>query len=286
MADSEKILHSVYNYKGTQGGKYIKVYFETGAGDVAIPAGLKDTCYGSTTLDSFIQTVVQKIAGLNPLTIIRSSFQFDPEEVFTRPGQMLYEFNTGRVKIADGTRSYKNLPYICDDKYNESEQGEEDPSDALDAINSEPGDTVDKTVTIDDYTHAKGNTVVIQFAENNTADTPTLTINGHGPYPITKDGIPIHANDLLAGVNYKFEFTGTSFEIVGIVTDNTESVYPEGYGEDYSISAQQKIPAYVASVVYVDSEDGDLPENFDVGALEVLSSAPTDGRAAFVLEVA
>lgn len=275
MADAtEKILHAAYNYKAQQGGGYFKVYFENGITDVMIPEGSREKCYGSFNLADFMNVVVDRIAGLNPLTVIRSSFQFDPDEMFTRPGQLLYEFNTGRAKIADGIRTYKNLPYLCDEK------AKDEYDDAVLYTCSTSGDDPSKIVDAEGYEQKAGSKIIITFDEDNTASNPTLNVNGIGEYPIYKDGYPIEPTEIKKGIHYIFEFTGSAYNLSGIYVEGG-GIYDPQYNEDYSKTAQQNIPGYIAGIVF--AGDG-VEVEFDLGALEVLTSEPTDGRAAYVLE--
>lgn len=71
--------------------------------------------------------------------------------------------------------------------------------------------TAEKTLAYDAFELVSGATVLMKFAENNTAENPTLNVNETGAIPIYFGSEPIPASYLGTYVQYKFTYDGTNY---------------------------------------------------------------------------
>lgn len=77
-----------------------------------------------------------------------------------------------------------------------------------------------KAAACADFVLADGAFVVVKFANENTAENPTLNINSTGAMPIFYKGAAIPADQIAAGGVYLFRYDGTNWDAVGNIDDN------------------------------------------------------------------
>lgn len=77
--------------------------------------------------------------------------------------------------------------------------------------------TVEKTVTIDGFRPKEGSMLVVRFANGNTAQNPTLNVNGTGGQFILNRGFAPGANEIKKSQDHLLVYNGSHWHIVGDV---------------------------------------------------------------------
>lgn len=77
--------------------------------------------------------------------------------------------------------------------------------------------TVEKTVTVDGFRLKEGSMLVVRFANGNTAQNPTLNVNGTGGQFILNRGFAPGANEIKKSQDYLLVYSGSHWYIVGDV---------------------------------------------------------------------
>lgn len=105
------------------------------------------------------------------------------------------------------------------------------------AVCSTAAGTAAKTASVAGFRLDTGKTVVVKFANTNTAANPTLNISGTGAKPITFQGSAIQAGHLRSGGIYTFVYDGAHWEAeIGFQLAEDWAVKTDGTvdGTDYS----------------------------------------------------
>jgi hypothetical protein len=76
-------------------------------------------------------------------------------------------------------------------------------------------DTVEKSVTVDNFILETGARIAIKFTVTNSADNPTLNVNNTGAKSIMYRGSAISAGYLAAKRVHEFVYDGTNWELIG-----------------------------------------------------------------------
>ena len=72
-----------------------------------------------------------------------------------------------------------------------------------------------KAVTYDGFVLATGAMLIVRFVNENTAENPTLNVNGTGAYPMVDGDSPVSTSQIVAGGLYIFVFDGTNWALLG-----------------------------------------------------------------------
>ena len=88
--------------------------------------------------------------------------------------------------------------------------------------------TAAKTVSLTGFTLATGAIVTVKFTVTNTADSPTLNVNGTGAKAIQYRGAAISAGYLAANRVYTFIYDGTNYQLIGDINTDTNTTYSTG----------------------------------------------------------
>lgn len=129
-------------------------------------------------------------------------------------------------KVGDGETAWGSLPYFS--AQNAKEAVKLKTAKKIDGVdfdgsadishygvcNTEAA-TTEKTVACTGFSKTSGAWVVVTFAETNTADNPTLNVNGTGAAPIYYQGAAIPKSQLAPGRFRLFVYDGTYYEFVG-----------------------------------------------------------------------
>lgn len=83
--------------------------------------------------------------------------------------------------------------------------------------------TVAKVVDCAGFTLATGSEITVKFTVTNTADSPTLNVNGTGAKLIYYRGSVITKSYLAANRTYTFRYNGTQYELVGDINTDTNT---------------------------------------------------------------
>ena len=81
--------------------------------------------------------------------------------------------------------------------------------------------TAAKAVTLSGFTLTTGAAVKVKFTVTNTAENPTLNVNGTGAKAIQYRGTAISAGNLAANRVYEFVYDGTAYQFLGDLNTNT-----------------------------------------------------------------
>ena len=108
MADKLPVLHTTYNFKPKNANGYVKIYFECSPGDVVIDDSDKGKLLNADTVLQLLTQLVTLVNGKEDRVIMAWSYSIDKNIVFPR-GQIIYEQDTGVIRIADGINTYDNL---------------------------------------------------------------------------------------------------------------------------------------------------------------------------------
>jgi len=81
--------------------------------------------------------------------------------------------------------------------------------------------TAEKAVALTGFALATGSRITVRFTVTNTADNPTLNVNGTGAKAIRYRNAAVSASYLAANRTYDFVYDGTYYQLVGDVDTNT-----------------------------------------------------------------
>ena len=82
--------------------------------------------------------------------------------------------------------------------------------------------TAAKTVACDGFSLITGAEITVKFTVSNTADSPTLNVNGTGAKPIFYRGAAITKTYIVANRTYTFRYDGTNWDLVGDINTDTK----------------------------------------------------------------
>ena len=108
MADKLPVLHTTYNFKPKNANGYVKIYFECSPQDIIIEDSDKDKLLNSDNLLQLLTQLVTLANNAQNKVLMTWSYSIDKSEVFPR-GQIIYEQDTGVIRIGDGNSTYENL---------------------------------------------------------------------------------------------------------------------------------------------------------------------------------
>lgn len=83
--------------------------------------------------------------------------------------------------------------------------------------------TAAKTVACDGFSLITGAEITVKFTVSNTADSPTLNVNGTGAKPIFYRGAAITKTYIVANRTYTFRYDGTNWDLVGDINTDTDT---------------------------------------------------------------
>ena len=113
MAEQEVTLRTKYRYKPENGDKYLTLYFENGSNDVIIDTDISGvSSEGQTTLTDAILAINTLIQQRALQTVYDSSKSLKRKNVLLAQGQFGIESDTLQMKVGDGLRKWRNLPYL------------------------------------------------------------------------------------------------------------------------------------------------------------------------------
>ena len=92
---------------------------------------------------------------------------------------------------------------------------------------STDGATAAKTIDAEGYELKEGTGVIVKFNNDNTADNPTLNINGTGDIPIYYNGEAIKAEYITADRFLQLMYDGTNYQVVGDILVAAKDIVPE-----------------------------------------------------------
>ena len=113
MADKLPVLHTTYNFKPKNANGYVKIYFECSPQDIIIEDSDKDKLLNSDNLLQLLTQLVTLANNAQNKVLMTWSYSIDKSEVFPR-GQIIYEQDTGVIRIGDGINTYDNLGHVKD----------------------------------------------------------------------------------------------------------------------------------------------------------------------------
>lgn len=134
--------------------------------DVKLNDTQQDRFFGASTVEEFFASLMYKLQSFTPKTIMLYSYQFPPTKVYDA-GQLIYEIDTKKLKIADGHTQYQFLQYTAggsgDSGESADQQGNVSNTDSIEypassnievfvennAVSAEIGDTDDDSETVD-----------------------------------------------------------------------------------------------------------------------------------------
>lgn len=88
--------------------------------------------------------------------------------------------------------------------------------------------TAAKTVALTGFTLVTGAWIAVRFTVTNTASSPTLNVNSTGAIAIQYRNAAITVGYLAAGRTYLFVYDGSSYELVGDINVNTNTLNTAG----------------------------------------------------------
>jgi hypothetical protein len=113
MAEQEVTLRTKYRYKPENGDKYLTLYFENGSNDVIIDTDISGvSSEGQTTLTDAILAINTLIQQRALQTVYDSSKSLKRKNITLAQGQFGIESDTLQMKVGDGLRKWRNLPYL------------------------------------------------------------------------------------------------------------------------------------------------------------------------------
>ena len=89
------------------------------------------------------------------------------------------------------------------------------------------GNDAAKTVEAENYELVSGTGVIVKFANNNTAENPTLNINNTGAIPIYYNGAPIKSEYITSDRFLQLMYDGTNYQVVGDILVAAKDIVPE-----------------------------------------------------------
>lgn len=96
-----------------------------------------------------------------------------------------------------------------------------EPVDFYTVTNTPPA-IKDKIVEIYNYEPRLGAQIAVKFPDGNTAQNPTLNVNGYGPIPIQYCGQNLRIDAIKPGHTYTLAFDGNAYQIISGYTDTPE----------------------------------------------------------------
>ena len=108
MADKLPVLHTTYNFKPKNAFGYVKIYFECSPQDVVIEDSDKSNLLNADNMLQLLTQLVTLINSKQDNIVMAWSYSIDKSAIFPR-GQIIYEQDTGVIRIADGINTYDNL---------------------------------------------------------------------------------------------------------------------------------------------------------------------------------
>ena len=134
MADKLPVLHTTYNFKPKNANGYVKIYFESGPQDVVVEDSDKGQLLNADNLLQLLTHLVALVNSKEDRVVMAWSYSIDKSAIFPR-GQIIYEQDTGILRIADGIKTYENLIPV---------------NGSSTTITPEPGGGTGGTTTVDD----------------------------------------------------------------------------------------------------------------------------------------
>lgn len=144
-------------------------------------------------------------------------------------GEVGFELTAGGevfCKVGDGETAWDSLPYFSAQYANQAAKLK--TARKIDGVNfdgsadishygvcSTAAATAEKAVACTGFVKEAGAWVIVTFAETNTADDPTLNVNGTGAAAIYYQGAAIPKSQLAPGRFRLFIYDGTYYEFVG-----------------------------------------------------------------------
>ena len=108
MADKLPVLHTTYNFKPKNANGYVKIYFECGPQDVVVEDSDKGQLLNADNLLQLLTQLVALVNSKEDRVVMAWSYSINKSAIFPR-GQIIYEQDTGVIRIADGINTYDNL---------------------------------------------------------------------------------------------------------------------------------------------------------------------------------
>ena len=90
--------------------------------------------------------------------------------------------------------------------------------------------TAEKVVDCIGFTLVTGSRIAVKFSVSNTADNPTLNVNGSGAKSIFYRGAAIDKAILAANHVYEFVYDGTQYQLIGDLNTDTDTTYTASDG--------------------------------------------------------
>ena len=104
----EPVLHTIYNFKPKNANGYVKIYFESTLSDIVIDDTNKNQLLGLNNLLELMIKLTTMIQNKANSVIMTWSYEVDKNAVYPL-GQIIYEQDTGVIRIADGYSKYSDL---------------------------------------------------------------------------------------------------------------------------------------------------------------------------------
>lgn len=108
MADKLPVLHTTYNFKPKNANGYVKIYFECGPQDVVIEDSDKGKLLNADTILQLLTQLVTLVNSKENRVMMGWSYSIDKNTIYPK-GQIIYEQDTGVIRIADGINKYDDL---------------------------------------------------------------------------------------------------------------------------------------------------------------------------------
>lgn len=103
---SDTIVHVKYRFKPQGSDEYITAYFESTLSDIIIPESMRSKMYDCENMQDFCDALAADIALMKP--IYQMSYKYDKDRVYPE-GKILYESDTGKMRVSDGRTKYSDL---------------------------------------------------------------------------------------------------------------------------------------------------------------------------------
>lgn len=269
--------------------KYVTIHMDSDLtnyiDNTLIPASEKDNFFGSSTVHEFLNELMTTLKGLNPLTVIKRSYQYVPTDVY-RNGQLLYESDSRKLKIADGVTQYQFLEYVASEyvAINDNEYTEITLGEAI----------IGKNIVLR-IKNEDGSTYSIPIHD---ANLNVYVKNSDGEYVELID--TTLAEQILGGDTVLNISRNDGSILTMSVSDADLNVYIKDENGNYNKTTKvyalkiiRSIEYPISSNVEVIMEDSSTAvqydgqtSNIDIKSIEVLNTAPTDGREWYIEEIA
>lgn len=247
--------------------------------DVKINETQKDSYFEQNDLEGFMSSLMAKLGTLGPLAVRTTSTAVNQNKIYA-DGQLVYETDTRKSKLGDGVTPYKNLLYL------KAEEDEQILTNTISDVNI-------PNAVQDEFLGAKNVkeffTALMEKLQTYSPKTIRLYSYQFPPTKVYEAGQVIYEIDtkkLKIGdghTQYQFlPYTASSgsdepISVDPVISDTETIEYPSSTNVEVIVED---------SAVTAEISDTGVVELLDIDNLEVLNTAPTDGRTWYAEQIA